>query len=501
MEQVGTQYQELLGKVQRVIRLASVKSLLGWDMDTYMPPGAIDQRSEQLELLQGLMHEWETEPQIGHLLASVNDAPNFNKLNAFERRNVQLIQRHYDRQTKLPATLVKAIAKQKALGNQIWKQAKHARDFQVFRPALEKLVDFAKQKAKVLDPTKDPLDVLLDLYEPGASTRIIAPLFERLKDGIMAIVRKHPPGREIKKFPFLYSPVPVEVQKQLAQKLFYFAGLDSNFTRVDETEHPFSIGYYEDIRITTHYHEQNFSSGLFALLHECGHALYEFNLPREWRWTPLGTSVSLGIHESQSRFLENIIGRSPEFWTFFYPHLQKATGKILRTVNLSEFVRAVNTVQPSMIRIDADEVTYSLHIILRFEIEQLLMHKQVTVAELPQVWNEKVDKYLGLDVKNDAEGVLQDVHWSGMSFGYFPTYLLGNLYSGMFLKNMEKEVPDLWSGIAKGNFTPARNWLISHIHSLGNILDPFDFVRHVTGEEVSVGPFLKYLERKFGKLG
>ncbi len=499
MEQMTADYQQLLGKVQRVIRLASVKALLGWDLDTFMPPGAIDQRSEQFELLQGLMHEWETEPQIGRLLSSINGSPNYNQLNAYSRRNVQLIQRHYERQNKLPAALVKAIAKQKTLGNQIWKQAKHARNFQLFRPTLENLVDLTLQKAKALDPAKDPLDVLLDLYEPGASTRIIGPLFENLKDGIMAIVRKHAPEKKIKKFLFLYRPVPIEVQKQLGQKLCDFAGLDRNFYRVDETEHPFSVGYYEDIRITTHYYEQNFSSGLFALLHESGHALYELNLPHEWRWTPLGTSVSLGIHESQSRFLENIIGRSLEFWTFFYPHLQEATGDTLKTTDMREFVQAINTVKPSIIRIDADEVTYSLHIILRFEIEQLLLHDKVTVAELPQVWNEKVDKYLGLEVKNDSEGVLQDVHWAGMSFGYFPTYLLGNLYSGMFLKKMEKAVPDLWSEIARGDFAPARNWLIAHVYSLGNILDPFDFVRHVTGEDVTVGPFLRYLERKFGE--
>ncbi len=500
MGQLDADYQQLLEKAQRVIRLASVKAILGWDMDTYMPPGAIDQRSEQFELIQGIIHDWETEPSIGRLLTSIISSPKYNQLSDPEHRNVQLIQRHYDRQTKLPAPLVKVIAKQKALSNQIWKQAKRASDFQLFRPALEKLVDLAQQKARALGPTGDPLDVLLDLYEPGASMRQITPLFETLKDGIMALLQKHAPERGTKKFPFLYRPVPVEVQKLLAQKLYDFVGLDRNFTRVDETEHPFSIGYYEDIRVTTHYHEQNFSSGLLALLHESGHALYEFNLPREWRWTPMGTSVSLGIHESQSRFLENIIGRSPEFWTFFYPHLQKATGDTLKTVNMNEFVRAINDVKPSMIRIDADEVTYSLHIILRFEIEQLLLQGKISVAELPQVWNEKVDKYLGLEVKNDAEGVLQDVHWAGMSFGYFPTYVLGNIYSGMFLQKMEKEVPNFWNEIAQGNFAPARNWLIAHIYSLGNILDPFDFVRFITGEAVTSRPFLRYLERKFGSL-
>ncbi len=500
MEQLTVEYHQLLGKVRRVIRLATVKAILGWDMDTYMPPGAIEQRSDQFELLQGLIHEWETDPSIGVLLACINRPPQVSRLNAFQQRNVYLIQRHYDRQTKLPPALVKALAKHKVLTNQIWKQAKARKDFGLFRPALEKIVDLTLQKANALDRAKDPLDVLLDLYEPGASSHIIAPLFDTLKTGVMSLIKKYAREQAPKNFPFLHHPVPIEVQKQLGQKVCSFAGLDFNYARVDETEHPFSSGYFEDIRIATHYHEGRFTSGLFALLHECGHALYEFNLPKEWRWTPIGTTISLGVHESQSRFLENVVGRSPAFWTFFYPQVQKAIGAPLENVQVREFVQAVNDVKPSMIRIDADEVTYSLHIILRFEIEQMLLQGKVNVAELPQVWNEKVDKYLGLVVKNDAEGVLQDVHWAGGSFGYFPTYVLGNLYSGMFLKSMEKEVPDLWGEIAKGNLAPARTWLISHVYSPGNILDPFDFVRHVTGEEVTVEPFLRYLEKKFGEL-
>jgi len=500
MGQIVADYQQLLAKVQRVIRLASVKSLLAWDMDTYMPQGAINQRSEQFELVQGLMHEWETEPVIGDLLASINRSPQFSQLNAIEQRNVHLIKRHYERQTKMPPTLVKEIAKHKVHCNQIWKRAKTGRDFGLFRPALEKMVDLTLQKANALDLTKDPYDVLLDLYEPGASTQIITPLFEALKKRLVNLVTKftrEPKGRD---FTFLNRPVPIDVQKQLGRLICDFAGLDMNYARVDETEHPFSIGYYEDLRVTTHYHEENFTSGLFALLHECGHALYEFNLPREWRWTPMGTSVSLGVHESQSRFLENVVGRSPEFWAYFYPQLQKTTGAILKNVTVSEFVQAVNDVKPTMIRIDADEVTYSLHIILRFEIEQALLHGDISVAELPQVWNEKVDQYFNLTVKNDAEGVLQDVHWAGGSFGYFPTYVLGNLYGGMFLAAIEKAIPDLWAVIAQGDFSPVRNWFVDHVYHLGNLLDPFDLIRHITGEEVSVEPFLRYLERKFRRI-
>jgi len=266
--------------------------------------------------------------------------------------------------------------------------------------------------------------------------------------------------------------------------------------RLDETEHPFSNGYYTDVRVTTHYYENDFKSSLFSVLHECGHALYERNLPLEWMYQPIGSAVSFGIHESQSRFVENMVGRSPEFLTYMLPQRKKVTGKALAGVELDDFVKAVNVAERSKIRIEADELTYGLHIIIRFELERDILADKVTVDELPQAWNEKYSKYLGVEIENYSEGVMQDTHWAGASFGYFPSYALGNIYGGMFLEKMERDVPEWRSSVQEGDFTPVRSWLKENVHSKGNMYDPADLVKVVTGKGLNIKPFLEYLEQK-----
>jgi carboxypeptidase Taq len=266
--------------------------------------------------------------------------------------------------------------------------------------------------------------------------------------------------------------------------------------RLDETEHPFSNGYYTDVRITTHYYEDNFKSSLFSVLHEGGHALYEGDLPAQWMYQPIGSAASYGIHESQSRFVENMVGRSPEFISYMLPKLRKATGKVLTGATLDGFTRAVNATEPSKIRIEADEVTYGLHIIVRFELERDIFAEKLTVDELPNAWNEKYAKYLGVEIEDDSEGIMQDTHWAGGSFGYFPSYALGNIYGGMFLKKMNRDVPTWRSSVKKGDFKPVRKWLVDNIHSKGNLYDPADLVKVVTGEGLTITPFLDYLNGK-----
>jgi len=270
--------------------------------------------------------------------------------------------------------------------------------------------------------------------------------------------------------------------------------------RLDETEHPFTTGYYDDVRITTHYHKDRFPSSLYSVLHEGGHALYEQNLPKKWIYQPIGASSSYGIHESQSRFVENMIGRSPEFLGYMFPKLKKIIGRTLRGVKLADFISSVNNVQPSKIRIEADEVTYGLHIIIRFEMERNIFAGKIGVDELPQAWNEKYEKYLGVEIEHDSEGVMQDTHWASGLYGYFPSYALGNIYGGMFLKKLRRDAPGWKKDIKKGNFTPVKNWLLENIHNKGKLYDPADLVKQVTGTNLTVKPFIDYLERKFGKI-
>jgi len=268
--------------------------------------------------------------------------------------------------------------------------------------------------------------------------------------------------------------------------------------RLDETEHPFTAGYYDDVRITTHYHPDNFISSIFSVLHETGHAIYEQSLPQEWKYLPVGNAASMGVHESQSRFYENIIGRSREFWTSLLPRIKTAASPSLANLQQEEFVRAINVVKPSKIRIEADEVTYSLHIVIRFEIEKDLFSEKVSVSELPAIWNQKYKEILGVTVENDSEGVMQDTHWGSGLYGYFPSYALGNIYSGQILGALQKANPQWRSELSLGNLANIRGWLAKSVYSQGNLYDPADLIKRVSGSDLTVKPYLKYLENKFG---
>jgi carboxypeptidase Taq len=270
--------------------------------------------------------------------------------------------------------------------------------------------------------------------------------------------------------------------------------------RIDETEHPFTTGYYDDVRITTHYYPSKFSASLFSILHEGGHAIYEQNMKPEWMYQPVGNACSMGFHESQSRFVENIIGRSREFWIYFLPKLKTLTGGALSDVVLDDFIHSINHVKPSKIRIEADEVTYGLHVIIRFNLERDLFSDKITISELPQVWNESYMKYLGVEIEDDSEGVMQDTHWASGLYGYFPSYALGNIYSGQLLACIEKNVLDWRTQISEGNFTTVKQWLVKNVHSYGNLYSPPDLIKIITGKPFTVAPFLNYLQEKYSGL-
>jgi len=507
MEKLHPSHQKLMEKAKSITILLSATSILHWDMETKMPPKGIKQRSEQLAMLSKIAHRMITDPEIGSLLKTVERHRDYETLDATQRRNVYLIRKAYDEQTKLPEELVVETARQQAITVDIWKKAKAAKDFPLFKPELEKLLNLRKKAAEILMKVKQTAttyDALIDIYEPKMTAKTITSIFSELREGLVSVIHKCQTAPKQPDTSFLQRKVPIDVQRRISDSLAKFLEYDVESKkaggRIDETEHPFTTGYYDDVRITTHYYEEKFASSLFSILHEAGHAIYDQNLKAEWIYQPVGESCSLGFHESQSRFVENIVGRSREFWAYYLPKLKKFTGKTFAGVDVDTLVFAINQVKPSKIRIEADEVTYGLHIIIRFEIERDLMADKVTVAELPQVWNQKYEKYLGVDIENDSEGVMQDTHWASGYYGYFPTYALGNIYSGQLLSKMRGDLPDWTDQITKGNFHNVKQWLSKNVHSYGNLYDPADLIKKITGEPINGKHFLNYLNKKYSKL-
>jgi carboxypeptidase Taq len=506
-ETLVSDYKKLMEKVKQMFVLGSAASIVHWDMETKMPPKGIRLRSEQLALLSRIGHRMSTDPEIGHLLEKIMKQPGYDELSGIQQRNIYLIKKHYDEQTKLPEELVAETAKQQAITVDVWKKAKAAKDFSMFKPELEKMLDLRKKAADILMKVKEtatPYDALVDIFEPKTSAETITRIFNELREGLVSLIRKCQSSPKQPDVSILKRLVPVGIQNKISKSLADFMGYDTESKkaggRIDETEHPFTTGYYDDVRITTHYHEENFVSSVFSVLHEGGHAMYEQNLNPEWIFQPVGTSCSLGFHESQSRFVENIIGRSREFWSYYLPKLKELTGRIFSDVDLDAFVHAINRVKPTKIRVEADEVTYCLHVIIRFNLERDLFADKITVAELPEIWNQKYKEYLGVEIENDSEGVMQDTHWASGLYGYFPTYALGNIYSGQILAVMEKDIPD-WAGqIGKGNFQNIKQWMVKNVHSYGDLYDPTDLIKKIAEEKINVKPYISYLNRKYSKL-
>lgn len=495
-------YDELLARYKDITVLRTAGEIVQWDMETKMPAKGLELRSEQLSLIDLIEHRMMTDRKIGTLLDAIEKDRAFASLGDEQRRNVHILRKSFDEASKLPDKLIAEIAKQQILAVGAWKKAKAAKEFSMFRDDLAKNIELKKRAADILmevKGTKTPYDALLDIYEPGMTADRVSRVFGGMRNGLIKLLKRADDG-EAPDQSFLSRKVPVDAQRKISAMAMDFLGYQTSgpeaWGRLDETEHPFSNGYYTDVRVTTHYYENNFKSSLFSVLHECGHALYEGGMPTEWMYQPIGSAASFGIHESQSRFVENMVGRSPEFLAYILPKLKKVAGKALAGVELDAFVKAVNLAERSKIRIEADEVTYGLHIIIRFELERDIIADKVTVDELPQAWNEKYSKYLGVEIEDDSEGVMQDTHWAGGSFGYFPSYALGNIYGGMFLDKMERDLPEWRSDVQEGDFSPVRAWLRENVHSKGNMYDPADLVKVVTGKGLNIDPFLDYLGRK-----
>ncbi len=500
-------YNKLLDKTKNIITLSSAVAILHWDMETMMPPKGIRMRSLQLAMLSRIGHRMNIDPEIARFLEEIMKHPNYDNLDSVQKRNLYLIKKNYDEQTMLPEELVVETSKQKAITIDTWKKAKASKDFNKFKPELEKLFNLKRQAAEILMKVKQtatPYDALIDIFEPKMTSDVICSIFKELKTGLVNIIKKCEASTKQPDTSILKRKISIETQRKIGKMLAEFIGYDVKSSasggRIDETEHPFTTGYYDDVRITTHYYPGRFASSLFSIMHEGGHAIYEQNLNPEWMFQPVGEASSMGFHESQSRFVENIIGRSRDFWIHFLPKLKTLTGNAFSDVSLDGFVHAINQVKPSKIRIEADEVTYGLHIIIRFNLERDLFSDKITIDELPQAWNESYLKYLGVTIDDHSEGVMQDTHWASGLFGYFPSYALGNIYSGQLLACMEKELQDWRTQISEGNFKNIKQWLNKNIHNHGNLYNPPDLIKMIAGKPLTVTPFLKYLNEKYSML-
>ncbi|MBD3353021.1 MAG: carboxypeptidase M32 [Candidatus Lokiarchaeota archaeon] len=489
-------YKQLIQRMKNIKHYEGIYSLLAWDVKTYMPDSGIMQRSEELGLISKRVHELFTSKETGNLL---KEAKKTDDLNLFQERNLELIERDYKRETKIPTDLVEKISKHESHTEHLWEKAKAKSNFEMIKNDLQKMIELKREKATAINPDKDPYDILLDLYEPNITQKDITTYFTDLKEGVIKLVHRCSECQDQPDLTVLKTHVSNETQKKISSYIIKFVGLDPKRSRIDESEHPFTTGYGDDVRITTHYLNNDPMGSFYSVLHEAGHALYELDLPREHFLTPIGNAVSFGIHESQSRFIENIIGKGDAFLSRTFPLLQSWI-PAFENISYNSFLKAVNAVIPSKIRIYADEVTYNLHIILRFEIERDIFAGKCSIDELPEVWNQKMAKYLDQDIQEDKNGVLQDTHWYGGAFGYFPAYALGNIYDGQFLQKMEQDIPEWEDKIKNKDEKEILDWLKYNIHEKGFLYDPRDLLENVTSEKPNAKYFVEYLNKKFKKI-
>ena len=489
-------------KARDLYLLEHTQAIISWDQETKMPASANEERAEQLSLLEGIIHGKLTSPEIGRLLSALgaNEEKPEGKgdFNTEDKAFVREMFRSYSRASKLPKSLVTEMARQVGLAHSSWVQARKNADFSLFEKSLETIIELNREKAEKIGFREHPYDALLDEYEPWMTASEVEKVFGPLGDKLADLTSRIAASKQVDTS-FLEKSYPADLQDSFGRSVIEKIGFPMDRGRLDVSAHPFTTNLGEnDVRITTRYDENLVLSGLFSNIHESGHALYELGVGDNIKGNLLATGVSLGIHESQSRFWENIVGRSRAFWELFYPEFQKVFSKQTKGVDLESFYKAVNKVQPSFIRVEADEVTYSLHVILRFEIEKAMLSGELKISSLPDEWNRRMKALLGIVPANDAEGVLQDVHWSAGLIGYFPTYALGNLYAAQFMNSMKSKMGGLDKIIKSGDFNRILSWLRSNIHQYGMVYPADELCRRVTGEGLNPDYFSDYLEVKYG---
>ncbi|ATB42893.1 Thermostable carboxypeptidase 1 [Cystobacter fuscus] len=490
-------FDALLARMQELRDLGGVIGLASWDRETYLPTRAHEARSHQLSTLHGIQHERLVDPRLGELLAWASDAPG---LTPDQRAMARVLTQERDRAVKLPRTLVKALAEAQSQGLHAWREAREERRFARFQPALSRLLALRREQADAYGHGGERYDALLDEYEPGMRVARLGPVLASLRDTLIRLVGAlQAAPRQVPEL-FQGQRFDTEAQWRVSLRMLGDMGFELDAGRQDKSIHPFSSGLHPtDVRLTTDLDEQSLE-GLFSTLHEGGHGLYEQGFQPAHHRTPLANAPSMGLHESQSRLWENLVGRGRSFWTHYFPLLRDTFSEGLAGVELDGFLAAINRVTPSFIRTAADEVTYNLHIVLRYELELLLIRDELPLDELPAAWNERMRRFLGITPPDDLQGVLQDIHWAWGEFGYFPTYALGNLYSASLYAAARRALPGLEEGLSRGELRPLRDWLRDHVHAEGYRLPAEELVRKVTGQGLTDVDFLAYLQSKFGAL-
>ncbi|MHC4731911.1 MAG: carboxypeptidase M32 [Planctomycetota bacterium] len=479
--------------------LQACRRLLSWDRDTHMPRGGAELRAEQIALVMGLLHRRRTAPELEALLEQAAPLADGADPDAPVAANVREARRDFDRATRVPVELVEERARTFTLAREAWVDARARDDFAAFRPWLEGNVTLARRYAEALGPADRLYDALLDEYEPGETTAHVSAFFEPLREAHLELLRRIRAADEVAT-DVLYGSFPATAQASFATRVAAELGFDFGHGRLDTTVHPFCVGFAPaDVRITTRWDESCLVDGFFSVMHEAGHGLYEQGLRAADFGLPGATACSFGVHESQSRMWENFVGRSRGFWQHFHP-LAQETFPDLEDVPVDAFHRALNAVAPTLIRVDADEVTYDLHIFLRFELEQALLSDDLAAQDLPDAWNERFAASFGVRPPNDRQGCLQDVHWSSGLFGYFPTYTLGNVYAAQLFAQAQKELGDLDAQFAQGEFAPLLRWLRERVHAHGRRYRPRRLIETVTGAPPSHEPLVRHLETKYAAI-
>jgi carboxypeptidase Taq len=486
-------YLQLCERSREVYLLRSVSGVLSWDFETYLPSKAVPYRAEQLSYLEAKAHTLFTEPSVGEWLKA-SEQQGFDP-GSEEDGNIREWRRAYDRATKIPVALVEEFEKTRTIAREAWVQARAESKFSLFEPHLEKIVELTRQKADLWGYKESPYDALMDDYEPGMTAGEVKPVLEQLRVALVELLGEI--AHESVPENFLDGHYPIDGQKALSKEIATAFGYDFAAGRIDTTMHPFatSLGPF-DQRITTRYNVERFEVSLYGIMHETGHALYEQGLRADRVGLPSGDAVSLGIHESQSRLWENHVGRTPEFWQLWHATACKFLPDVAR-YSPADLAAGMQRVAPSFIRVEADEVTYDLHILLRFEMELALIEGRLKVKDLPEAWNTRFYELFGLIVPDDARGVLQDIHWSLGSLGYFPTYTLGNLNAAQLMNAAQKSIPELSDQIGRGSYAPLLQWLRENVHQHGRTYLPAELMRRATGEPTQARYRIEYLRNKY----
>jgi carboxypeptidase Taq len=492
-------FDDVCAHARQTAVLASVESLLGWDEQTMMPPRAAAHRAAQVEAVATLVHRRRCDPAYGQGLAALAAGPLVRDGSPQVRATIRLLSKDFAKHARVPERLVGAVAKTCVEAQHAWVAARAESSWSTLEPWLRQVFDLKRELAACQMPDADPYDALLDDYEPGGRWETIAEQFSSLRDEIVPLVQACANATRRPDDSIVRRNYPVAAQQRFVRDVADRIGFDFQRGRLDTTAHPFCSGIGpHDCRITTRWDEHSLPTALYGVLHEAGHGLYEQGLPAEWYGMPPGEAASLGIHESQSRLWENLVGRSPEFWEWCFPIAREAFPQSLADADAARVQESLMVVRPSLIRVEADEVTYNLHVMMRFDLERAVVHGDLAVADLPEAWNERFARDFGFRPSSDAEGVLQDIHWSAGLIGYFPTYTLGNIFAAQLMAAAARQLPDLDRDLAAGRFAGLLSWLRSHVHAYGRQLDSVALVERATGQPVSSRWLVDSLWRRYG---